>query len=236
MIPLSDGRIRKIACREGRQPQAIFKQWFSVKNQPTSSGSSSHIIFNDNARTLQPEAITSMAKIPVFLSTDWLITGAMHSNRKIALKTTNLISRLCTESSTHHIEGNIVDEIDITGMVNKPPAWIARHHTSANDSGRATPLNTVAMKMNGIAPPSISTRFFHKESFIIEIWTIQGSKLVSAAKIIEGSIRHIHFSRMHEHHVTATINGCVLRRELHIAADIGHMNLQVIPRRDVVLA
>ena len=176
-----------------------------------------------------------MAEIAILLSTDGLITSAMHSNGKVVLKTTDLISSFGAESCTHHIKGNIVDEIDITGMVDKPPARIAGYNTATDDSRRATPLNTITVKMNRITATCITTSLFHEEAFIIKIWTIQWSKLVGAAQIIERSIRHIHISGMHEHHVTATINGCVLRGEFHIAAEVGHMNLQVIPRSEVVL-
>ena len=91
------------------------------------------------------------------------------------------------------------------------------------------------MEMNRIAASSVSACLFNKESFIIKIRTIQSSKLVSSAKIIECCIGYINISRVHEHHMTATVNGSVLRGEFHVARQIGHMDLQVVTRRDVVL-
>ncbi|RNC88978.1 MAG: hypothetical protein ED554_09415 [Synechococcus sp. YX04-3] len=91
------------------------------------------------------------------------------------------------------------------------------------------------MKMDRIAASSVSACLFNKESFIIKIGTIQWSKFVSAAKVIECSIGHTNISRVHEHHMTATVNGFVLRGEFHVARQIGHMDLQVVTRREVVL-
>ena len=82
---------------------------------------------------MQPESITGMSEITILLPSDGLIARAMHSNCNIVLKTSDFITRFSTKGGAHYIKGNIVDEINITGMVHKTPAWIARYNTATNN-------------------------------------------------------------------------------------------------------
>ncbi|RNC88979.1 MAG: hypothetical protein ED554_09420 [Synechococcus sp. YX04-3] len=82
---------------------------------------------------MQPKSIAGMSEITILLPSDGLITRAMHSNCNVVLETSDFITCFSAKGGTHNIKCNIIDEIDITGMVDKSPAWIARYNTATNN-------------------------------------------------------------------------------------------------------
>ena len=145
----------QVLRREGCDSQAILEQGFGIQNQSTACGSRDHIVFNSHAWPLQPESITSMAKVSFFLSGDWFISSAMHADGNVVLKTANLISSFCAESRSCYIVSNIIDEIHVAGMINKTPARIAGYNTATHDSWASCALNSISVKVNRISPTGI---------------------------------------------------------------------------------
>ena len=89
-----------------------------------------------------------MAKIALLLTADRFFSTSMHADRNVAIKTSDFISSLCTESSTNNVIGDVVNKVHITGVINKTPSWIAIHDAATNDGRRTSPINAVAMKMH----------------------------------------------------------------------------------------
>jgi len=93
------------------------------------------------------------------------------------------------------------------------------------------------MEMHGI--PSARIVAFQSECVgrlqIRECEVIYSDGFIRPSNTMESSVRNIHVQRVHEHDVPAPGRIGCFRRHFHVPCQIGHVDLQVRGRRNVVV-
>ena len=142
---------------------------------------------------------------------------------------------------------HVVREIDIRGVVDKAVARTAHNDAAVNRTARAGGVCAAAMEVDRVATPDIGactwrcreddsgTRSVTNGVFReLKVEVVERDLLVGPSKLGERRVLHTGIVRVHEHDVPAMSGRRVLGRQLDIASRVGHIDIKVGSRRDVI--
>ncbi len=153
-----------------------------------------------------------------------------------------LVAGLGEEASTGVVIGHVAEEVDVARVVGECPARVAGHDRIGHDTRGGAGIGTATMEVHRVATANVVAAELLETAVptdgagldLAEIDIVELLRLVGPAHVAEASAADLGVERVHHHEVATTIDLRVLRRELHVAGQVGDVEVEVAGRRHVV--
>ena len=162
-----------------------------------------------------------------------IFARALRADRDIVLEAADFVADLGGKSRTSRGVSNVVDNINVAGVIDEAPAGTIEDRTAADYGRIAVVREAVAVEVDGVSSAHVGARSGHKLPVLVHFRIVDRLQLVRSPQLVEASVSNVHIAVVHEHDMPSPLSYRGLRFDYRVAGRINHMHIQIVRWRRV---